>query len=300
MGQAPVSQPVTRRFSGGPRAYAGNPPRYPAPDSAAIPMRDLLAFIQSATEWRNLARMMWTELGKPPISGFPSSRVQQILAGELPPENGFFSALLNALTERRRADEVWRNWPSHSRAAEAAGKVAAMRDLVGKLGSPHVHQTPDAVGTVEGTCAYPTVVSAAEWAVHDAFRHGLASQPLPGRPVLDPSAIKTDAEFMAALRSIKKRVKLSFRSLEEHSRTTTAGWLPRTTAADMLRRDTLPRADTLWAFTAACGLSQDERNKWEAARSRLSAQRRARRPMPSEPTEVICDSDDFNGDEQAA
>jgi hypothetical protein len=85
----------------------------------------------------------------------------------------------------------------------------------------------------------------------------------PTPPGTDPAA------FVAALRRPKAWSGLSYRTLER--RAADAGHaLPYSTAATMLGRDRLPRAELVTAFVAACGLRGAEAEAWVDARSRIA------------------------------
>lgn len=69
------------------------------------------------------------------------------------------------------------------------------------------------------------------------------------------------------LRELKEKSGLTLRGLEE-SAAAQGEVLARSTAADMLRRDSLPRAELLTAYVKACGVEQPE--PWLSARERLA------------------------------
>ncbi|WP_210577328.1 hypothetical protein [Streptomyces sp. GESEQ-4] len=85
-----------------------------------------------------------------------------------------------------------------------------------------------------------------------------------------PTPPDTDAAaFVAALRRLKAWSGLSYRRLER--RAADAGHtLPYSTAATMLGRERLPRAELVAAFVAACGLRGAEAEAWVDARSRIA------------------------------
>ncbi|MCD7444946.1 hypothetical protein K4B79_42955 [Streptomyces lincolnensis] len=96
----------------------------------------------------------------------------------------------------------------------------------------------------------------------------------PAPPETDPAA------FVAALRRLKVWSGLSYRSLER--RAADAGHaLPYSTAATMLGRDRLPRAELVAAFVAACGLRGAQAEAWVDARSRIACG-----AVPPEPSPV--------------
>ncbi|MFY1620717.1 helix-turn-helix domain-containing protein [Micromonospora sp. WMMD736] len=86
---------------------------------------------------------------------------------------------------------------------------------------------------------------------------------------LRPDEAADPAALIDLLRQLKDRSRLTFRQLEQ--RAAAAGdVLARSTAADLLRRSTLPRPEVLAAFVRACGAS-DEVDEWLRARHRLAA-----------------------------
>ncbi|MFF3484471.1 hypothetical protein ACFYXC_14535 [Streptomyces sp. NPDC002701] len=90
-----------------------------------------------------------------------------------------------------------------------------------------------------------------------------------------PTPPDTDAvAFVAALRHLKTWSGLSYRQLER--RAAEAGHvLPYSTAATMLGRDRLPRAELVAAFVAACGVRADEAEEWLDARVTIACGRPA-------------------------
>ncbi|MCL7496893.1 hypothetical protein M8I34_36615 [Streptomyces sp. MCA2] len=85
---------------------------------------------------------------------------------------------------------------------------------------------------------------------------------------LHPADLRSAEEFMAALRALKARSGLTLRQLE--SRAADRGdVLPRSTVADILRKQTLPRPDLVAALVRACG-EQDRLAEWTGAWKRLA------------------------------
>ncbi|MFC5958454.1 helix-turn-helix domain-containing protein [Streptomyces pratens] len=72
----------------------------------------------------------------------------------------------------------------------------------------------------------------------------------------DPGAARTRAEYVALPRRLKKHSGLTFRRLEQRA-AEHGDVLARSTVADILRRDTLPRAEVVAALVRACGAGQD-------------------------------------------
>ncbi|WP_406066318.1 helix-turn-helix domain-containing protein [Micromonospora sp. NBC_00860] len=86
---------------------------------------------------------------------------------------------------------------------------------------------------------------------------------------LRPDDASNPAEFVELLRQLKDRSGLTYRQLEQ--RAAAAGdVLARSTAADILRRSTLPRPEVVAAFVRACG-AEDQVETWLRARHRLAA-----------------------------
>lgn len=85
---------------------------------------------------------------------------------------------------------------------------------------------------------------------------------------LRPDEATDPAEFVDLLRRLKDRSRLTYRQLEQ--RAAAAGdVLARSTAADILRRSTLPRPEVVAAFVRACG-AEDQVETWLRARHRLA------------------------------
>ncbi|MCX4238704.1 hypothetical protein ACH4Y0_19590 [Streptomyces sp. NPDC020707] len=85
-----------------------------------------------------------------------------------------------------------------------------------------------------------------------------------------PTPPDTDAvAYVAALRRLKAWSGLSYRRLER--RAADAGHcLPYSTAATMLGRERLPRAELVAAFVAACGIRGVEAQAWLDARTGIA------------------------------
>ncbi len=96
-----------------------------------------------------------------------------------------------------------------------------------------------------------------------------------------PTPPDTDAvAFVAALRRLKAWSGLSYRQLER--RAAQAGHnLPYSTAATMLGRDRLPRAELVAAFVAACGVRDDEAEAWLDARMTIAYGGQPAQPTPT-------------------
>ncbi|MBM0231560.1 XRE family transcriptional regulator [Micromonospora sp. STR1_7] len=86
---------------------------------------------------------------------------------------------------------------------------------------------------------------------------------------LRPDDAANPAEFVDLLRQLKDRSRLTYRQLEQRA-AASGDVLARSTAADILRRSTLPRAEVVAAFVRACG-AQDQVEAWLRARNRLAA-----------------------------
>jgi hypothetical protein len=80
-------------------------------------------------------------------------------------------------------------------------------------------------------------------------------------------ALRDAAEFVVMLRELKERSGLTLRGLEDKA-AAQGEVLARSTVADMLRKDTLPRPELLVAYLRACGV--DDPEPWLRARERLA------------------------------
>ncbi|MGI5522063.1 RICIN domain-containing protein [Micromonospora sp. CA-259024] len=85
---------------------------------------------------------------------------------------------------------------------------------------------------------------------------------------LRPDEAADAAEFVDLLRHLKDRSRLTYRQLEQRA-AASGDVLARSTAADILRRSTLPRPEVLVAFVRACG-AEDQVEVWLRARHRLA------------------------------
>ncbi|MFI2506104.1 helix-turn-helix domain-containing protein [Streptomyces sp. NPDC018972] len=86
---------------------------------------------------------------------------------------------------------------------------------------------------------------------------------------VNPADARTAHEYVALLRELKKRSGLTYRQLEQRAAERDEV-LARSTLADVLRRDALPRAEVVAALVRACGAGRDV-PEWLAARERLAA-----------------------------
>ncbi|MEU1378408.1 helix-turn-helix domain-containing protein [Streptomyces triculaminicus] len=97
----------------------------------------------------------------------------------------------------------------------------------------------------------------------------------------DPHAARDAAEFVAQLRQLKEAAGLTFRQVE--ARAAKCGEvLPRSTLADVLRQDSLPRAELLAAFVRVCGQG-DHVQEWLAVRERIASQQSASQQQDPSP-----------------
>ncbi|MEV6694536.1 XRE family transcriptional regulator [Micromonospora sp. NPDC051196] len=85
---------------------------------------------------------------------------------------------------------------------------------------------------------------------------------------LRPEEATDAAGFVDLLRRLKERSGLTYRQLEQRA-AVHGDVLARSTAADVLRRSTLPRPEVLAAFVRACG-AQAQVGEWLRARDRLA------------------------------
>ena len=86
---------------------------------------------------------------------------------------------------------------------------------------------------------------------------------------VDPAEARTAREYVVLLRELKEHSGLTYRQLEQRAAERDEV-LARSTLADVLRRDALPRAEVVAALVRACGAERDV-PAWLAARERLAA-----------------------------
>ncbi|MDN0197314.1 helix-turn-helix domain-containing protein [Streptomyces sp. S.PNR 29] len=86
---------------------------------------------------------------------------------------------------------------------------------------------------------------------------------------LSPYDATDAAGFVASMRQLKERARLTYRELEERA-AANGDVLARSTLADILRRTNLPRPEVLAAFVRACGDGQ-RLGAWLDARDRIAA-----------------------------
>ncbi|CAM5678759.1 hypothetical protein [Streptomyces afghaniensis 772] [Streptomyces afghaniensis] len=84
-----------------------------------------------------------------------------------------------------------------------------------------------------------------------------------------PREARSASEFVACMRRLKEWAGLTYRQLEANAERR-GDVLARSTVADALRRDSLPRAEVVAAFVRACGRGEDT-DTWLEARDRLAA-----------------------------
>ncbi|MET8013671.1 hypothetical protein ABZU86_25540 [Streptomyces sp. NPDC005271] len=87
----------------------------------------------------------------------------------------------------------------------------------------------------------------------------------------EPRSARTAAEFVALMRQLKERSGLTYRQLEKRA-ADRGDVLARSTLADALRQDALPRAETLMAFLRACG-EETRAGEWLDVRNDIAAGR---------------------------
>ncbi|MFD5425457.1 helix-turn-helix domain-containing protein [Streptomyces sp. NPDC127084] len=85
---------------------------------------------------------------------------------------------------------------------------------------------------------------------------------------VDPERAHTAAQFVGMMKHLKDESGLTYRQLEERAERT-GRVLPRSTIADVLRRQALPRPRILNAFVHACGAGEHA-DAWLRARNRLA------------------------------
>ncbi|PWK85427.1 ricin-type beta-trefoil lectin protein [Lentzea atacamensis] len=89
------------------------------------------------------------------------------------------------------------------------------------------------------------------------------------REVLPPEPATTLAEFTPALRLLRTWAGLTYRQLEARAKEQGRA-LPSSTIATTLGRSTLPRESFVDAYTRACGLKEEQVQRWVDARARIA------------------------------
>lgn len=169
--------------------------------------------------------------------------------------------------------------PSYGTASYQAGVTALRGHATGlcsrvtqlcrsRLSAASTHAVPDS------PAAFPLVIKPARGAVRWAgqaplpFFHLCATSERVDDDSLHPADLRSAEEFMAALRALKARSGLTLRQLENRA-ADRGDVLPRSTVADILRKQTLPRPDLVAALVRACG-EQDRLAEWTGAWKRLA------------------------------
>ncbi|MCT2588072.1 helix-turn-helix domain-containing protein [Actinophytocola gossypii] len=92
---------------------------------------------------------------------------------------------------------------------------------------------------------------------------------MPSTPPPAPESATDEAAFVAELRRLRTWSGHSFRQLERQARAL-GETLPHSTAATMLARNRLPRAELVVAFVRACGLGDDDARQWVTVRAAIA------------------------------
>lgn len=97
-----------------------------------------------------------------------------------------------------------------------------------------------------------------------------------------PNAVSTPAELVAQMRRLKERSGLTYRQIA--ARAQEAGdFLPSSTLAGALARQTLPREGLLKAFVRACTRDEELVQSWVHARTAVAAGARQSAPLSLSP-----------------
>jgi hypothetical protein len=100
-------------------------------------------------------------------------------------------------------------------------------------------------------------------------------------PPPSPAAATDETAFVAELRRLKTWSGLSFRQLARNA-TNSGDVLPSSTAATMLNKNRLPRAEVVAAFVRACGVA--DVRPWLLTRTRIADGTTAAQPPAPRPT----------------
>ncbi|MGY0055265.1 ATP-binding protein [Streptomyces sp. LZ34] len=114
-------------------------------------------------------------------------------------------------------------------------------------------------------------------------------------PLPRPGAVRTAAEFVALLRTVKARSGLSYRALERKARRA-GGQLPTSTVAGALNRVSLPSEEVVAALVRACGGDPETVEEWVRTRRALALREESAPgtdppgPTPEQPNATTGDS----------
>jgi hypothetical protein len=242
----------------------------------------------NATIWRALVKQFYEACGSPMVTGYSDSQVHYILAGQRPIEPKFMNALISACKARIQLAEAGpaataAGLPSRSATATATATTAPTRQI------DRSPRSPDASGAT-------VLMFNRGFALDRDARLATATVPGPRTrrheprtgPPPNPQTATTAAQFIELMRQLRAWSGMSLRDIEESSRLLNDGrdWIPRSSLADVLKRDTLPRAELLATFTAALGLPIADRARWSAMH-RILADATAS-PDPRSPALTLC------------
>ncbi|MCZ7375511.1 peptidoglycan-binding protein [Micromonospora sp. WMMC250] len=100
----------------------------------------------------------------------------------------------------------------------------------------------------------------------------------------------TAGEYVALLRDVRRRSGLTYREVSRRA-SASGHWLPASTLATMLGRNTLPRERTVVALLAACGTTAGEVERWLTVRRDIEAHLSERDRVAVQDTETTPPAD---------
>lgn len=91
--------------------------------NAKFDVVSIMEHLKTAGEWQGFVRLLYVQAGRPPVKGYPASRVEQILWGDRRPDGDFLAELLAALAGgARRPARASVDWDAFSESWCACGK----------------------------------------------------------------------------------------------------------------------------------------------------------------------------------
>ena len=280
--------------------------------------RMTLASSADEERWRTLVAFLYESFGTPPVPGYSAARVEDVLSGRAPLDDGFVIATLTACEKNGS--------PTDPRSADASAEMSPLTNELkllaldagdpdkatsaGALVRDTVVHGPDAP-LAAGSLARGTVVDQVTDDVDlivDAGRRreevlsrvlALAArldrielEPGPPRPAPpDPDTASTPVDFVRLMNELRVWSGKSLRALGETARQQDDWNLPASSLSDALRATVLPRIGLLWALTGAAGLSRAQRERWMATRDRLEHEAPPVAEPDREPTGGLVESE---------
>lgn len=239
-------------------------------------MRFALGQSSSENTWRKAMVSLYDLCGRPAVAGYPAEAVQATLSGGRKATGHFAEALVAACATRIVPDQFTARglWVGDSLVAQPDVSYGVLAANLAR--HPSIYGAFNPTGSLNPVDILNGATPAERGAVQPT---GGGPRPVPARrvephpvPAPTPESAATPAQFVELMGQLRDWSNMSLRQIEEASRKHNNGrdWVARSSLADALKRDRLPRPDLLAAFTLAVGLAPGDRARWEAVRQRLA------------------------------